>query len=109
MSYTIDIYRGNFKPYEDFLAFSTYVSFFPQLVAGPIVRHDELVPQLLDPQPVKHDEVTIGLQRFILGLAKKVIIADSIGNAVDQALIHIESLSTLEAWMCARLYFSIVF
>lgn len=104
MSYTIDIYRGNFKPYEDFLAFSTYVSFFPQLVAGPIVRHDELVPQLLEPSQPESSKVVIGLQRFILGLAKKVIIADSIGNAVDQTLIHITDLSTLEAWMCALGY-----
>lgn len=104
MSYTIDIYRGNFKPYEDFLAFSTYVSFFPQLVAGPIVRHDELVPQLLTPTKPETSNIVIGLQRFVLGLAKKVIIADSIGNAVDQALIHIVDLSSLEAWMCALGY-----
>lgn len=107
MSYTIDIYRGHQKPYKDFLAFATYVSFFPQLIAGPIVRHDELVPQLINPDSkdgIRWDEFVGGTQRFIIGLAKKVIIADSIGNAVDQSLIHLFELSSLEAWMCALGY-----
>lgn len=107
MSYTIDIYRGHQKPYDDFLAFATYVSFFPQLVAGPIVRHDELVPQFITPKDkgrLNWDDLTQGSQRFIIGLAKKILIADTIGVAIDQALIHLPDFSTLEAWMCALGY-----
>ncbi|MCA9153126.1 MAG: MBOAT family protein, partial [Planctomycetales bacterium] len=65
MSYTIDIYRGELKPTRDFLNFALFVSFFPQLVAGPIERAKALLPQIETPRVVKYSQVRQGL-RFIL-------------------------------------------
>jgi len=112
MSYTIDIYFGTTKPHRDFFAFAAYVALFPQLVAGPIVRHSDLVYQLEDPAKAKFDPENFakGLMLFTLGLAKKMILADRLAEAVDPALTNVAFLSTAEAWLCAvgytlQLYF----
>ena len=85
MSYTIDVYRGQTRPVRNFLDFALYVSFFPQLVAGPIERSFHLIPQILTPRKVDEGAFAAGLYLVLTGLFRKVVIADnmaSIANAV---------------------------
>ena len=75
----IDIYRRQLEPTRDVVAFATFVAFFPQLVAGPIERARDLLPQFLDPVKRKHfvyDDMRRGLVLIAVGLFKKVVIAD---------------------------------
>ena len=76
LSYTIDVYRRNLKPVARFTDFAFYVSFFPQLVAGPIVRASDFVPQLYQPYRVTRAQFGLGLFWIVNGLLKKVILAD---------------------------------
>lgn len=84
MSYAIDIYRRELKPTQRFFDFALFVAFFPQLVAGPINRARHLIPQLSRPRVLTIDETTRGLYLIVLGLFKKVAIADGVAPAVDQ-------------------------
>lgn len=83
LSYVIDSYRGDCEKYS-FLEYAAYVSFFPQLVAGPIVYHDELIPQLREEKNHHINYVNLGrgIYAFALGLAKKVLVADSLSKIV---------------------------
>ncbi len=83
MSYVIDVYRGHIPVCEDRLKFFLFVAFFPQLVAGPIVRAVELLPQLDNPIRIRRDNVVWGSQVFIFGLVQKTLIADSVAGFVD--------------------------
>jgi D-alanyl-lipoteichoic acid acyltransferase DltB (MBOAT superfamily) len=84
MAYTIDVYRGRQEPVKNFLQFALFVTFFPQLVAGPIVNAHELVPQFLKPPTVTVQQVSDGLFRILKGLIKKVVIADWLAiNLID--------------------------
>jgi len=76
LSYTIDVYRRNLKPVARFTDFAFYVSFFPQLVAGPIVRASDFVPQLYQPYRVTRAQFGLGLFWIVNGFLKKVILAD---------------------------------
>lgn len=79
MSYTIDVYRGKAKVQRNLFKLSTYVTLFPQLIAGPIVRYKDIEDQLDDTE-ISYDNFAYGIKRFITGLAKKVLIANSIGQ-----------------------------
>jgi alginate O-acetyltransferase complex protein AlgI len=83
MSYTIDIYRDKLKPTTDFLDFALFVSFFPQLVAGPIERATSLIPQLTSRRTVTSDLWFQGLWLVLWGLFKKLVVADNLGPVVD--------------------------
>jgi alginate O-acetyltransferase complex protein AlgI len=83
LSYTIDIYKKNLEPTKDFIAFSAFVSFFPQLVAGPIERATNLLPQFSKKRTFDKDNAIRGLRLILWGLFKKVVIADSIAPSVD--------------------------
>lgn len=76
LSYTIDIYRGEFKPTRNIFLFTLFVSFFPQLVAGPIIRGRELLPQLSKPVTYDDERTLSGLWLIFKGLFKKILIAD---------------------------------
>ena len=76
LSYTIDVYRGNVPPQKNPISFGAYVTLFPQLIAGPIVRYVDVAREL-DSRKHSWEMVWLGLRRFIMGLAKKVIIADN--------------------------------
>lgn len=82
LSYTIDIYRGTLKPAKSFLDFSLFVAFFPQLVAGPIVRAVDFLPQLEVQPHLDRTRMHKGLYRIALGLSKKVLIADVLGASL---------------------------
>ena len=77
LSYTIDIYRGKLKPVNDFVAFASFVSFFPQLVAGPIERATNLLPQFFKRRTFNYSKSVDGLQQILWGLFKKIVIADN--------------------------------
>ncbi|WP_445957745.1 MBOAT family O-acyltransferase [Yeosuana sp.] len=83
MSYSFDVYYKKLKPTRDFLSFAAFVSFFPQLVAGPIERASNLLSQLLNKRNFSYEQVVGGLKLILWGLFKKVVIADSIGPIVD--------------------------
>ncbi len=76
LSYTIDVYRGNVPPQKNFISFGTYVTLFPQLIAGPIVRYIDVAREL-DNRESTWEDFSLGLRRFLMGLSKKVILADN--------------------------------
>ena len=76
LSYTIDVYRGNVPSQRNPISFGAYVALFPQLIAGPIVRYIDVAREL-DNRTHSWDDVALGLRRFLVGLAKKIIIADN--------------------------------
>ena len=77
LSYTIDVYRGNARPQKDPVSFACYVTLFPQLIAGPIVRYVDVARELED-RSHSLEDISDGLQRFLMGLGKKILIADNL-------------------------------
>lgn len=104
MSYTIDVYRGYVKAQKGFIAFAMYISMFPQLIAGPIVRYKWIEPQL-EGRIVTEERWVKGMHRFLIGLGKKVIFANQIGNLwIDISGGNLLALSTTGAWIGAFAY-----
>jgi alginate O-acetyltransferase complex protein AlgI len=118
ISYLIDLAQGQAER-QDFLSYLLFVTFFPHLIAGPILHHKEMMPQFgklrpedaatnfdqaLTPVPparrfaLKADDVSLGLTWFLMGLAKKVLIADKLAPTADQAFSHAGTLSAASAW-----------
>ncbi len=77
LSYTIDVYKKRLEPTKDFISFAAFVSFFPQLVAGPIERATNLLPQILSKRKFEYSEAVDGLRQILWGLFKKIVIADN--------------------------------
>ncbi len=84
MSYTIDVYRGRFAPVDSFWRFLLFISFFPQLVAGPIVRASEFLPQMPRVRRVRWASVSMGVALMVEGYFLKMVCADNIGPLVDK-------------------------
>lgn len=108
ITYLVDAYRGETKEYN-FINYCLFVSFFPQLIAGPIVHHKELLPQFNSKNIYKlnPENIAIGLTIFVLGLCKKVLIADNIAGyatPVFQAAAEGNSLTFYDAWSGALFY-----
>lgn len=106
LGFVIDSYRGEVEPYS-FLDYALFVSFFPQLVAGPIVTHSEMIPQFKDLSRKKFnvDHFAQGCIYFILGLSKKLLLADAFGRAVDYAWIAIDSLTLLDVMIISLSFY----
>lgn len=101
LSYLVDVSRRHVKAQKSFINLGLYISLFPQLIAGPIVRYQEIDKQLLG-RSFKIENFNKGIRRFIIGLGKKVIIADSIAYVVDQIFaLEMSNLSTPLAWFAA--------
>jgi len=98
MSYTIDIYRNNSIVPDTFVNFLTYVAMFPQLVAGPIVRYDEVSKELKE-RKVTKDNFFNGFFKFITGLFKKVLLANNIGYIFSLITRDLSNISLLTAWL----------
>ena len=99
MSYTIDIYLGKVKVQKNFISYLTYVSLFPQLVAGPIVRYEEVAAEI-ENRPSNVDSFGEGAGLFIKGLAKKVLLANNIGMLWTQVkAMDYSQISVLTAWL----------
>ncbi len=94
MSYVIDVYRGTTAPAARLRDFALYVAYFPHLVAGPIQRATDLLPQLESPGRVTTERINMGLMLMMVGFTKKVLIADSVANITGAIYSHPEGLST---------------
>jgi len=100
LSYTIDIYRREITPEKDFARFALFVSFFPQLVAGPIVRAVDFLPQLHGERRIRSEDFREGLFRIFRGLFKKVVLADLLANfGVDAVFASPSSYSSLDLYL----------
>lgn len=88
MAYTIDVYRRKIEPCKDYIAFSAFISFFPQLVAGPIERASDLLTQVTKTRTFNYIQSVQGLRLILWGLFKKVVIADSLGKGVAPLFNH---------------------
>ncbi len=106
MSYTIDVYRGQLKPTKDFVSFAAFVSFFPQLVAGPIERATNLLPQIAQKRSFRYAQGVDGLRLILWGLFKKVVIADSLAPDVDYIFAHYTDVGS-GTLMLGAVYFAI--
>jgi D-alanyl-lipoteichoic acid acyltransferase DltB (MBOAT superfamily) len=105
MSYTIDIYKRKLEPTNDFIAFSSFVSFFPQLVAGPIERAKNLLPQFFKQRIFNENNAIDGLHLIIWGLFKKIVIADSCAIYVNEIFSNYEEMNSFTLLLGA-IYFA---
>jgi alginate O-acetyltransferase complex protein AlgI len=100
LSYTLDVYLGRSKPIGKFLDYALFVTFFPHLVAGPIVRPTQLVPQFETPKQASRDAMLWGLGLIVLGLFEKVVLADGgLANAADKVFAATEPVGFVDAWL----------
>ncbi|MGE4160063.1 MAG: MBOAT family protein, partial [Planctomycetota bacterium] len=104
LSYTIDVYRGELKARRSIHEFLMFVTFFPQLVAGPIVRASEFLHQLDRPVNLTWDRIRTGSQHFMVGFIKKVVIADRLSVLVDLYFSQHSHYGTLTAWFAVTAY-----
>ena len=99
MSYTIDVYRKEVRPQKDFIAFGAYVSMFPQLIAGPIVKYRQVAAELAGRRE-NAGQIAYGIRRFIIGLGKKVLLANQAGLIWEQiSAMAPGELSMFGAWL----------
>ena len=101
MSYTIDVYRRELRPARDFIDFALFVSFFPQLVAGPIVRAVDFLPQLLAPRPRTAASIRSGVILVLVGLFKKMVVADNLAPFVDAVHAAPAAHGSADLWVSA--------
>ena len=106
MSYTIDVYRGDFHAEKNFITFALYVTYFPQLVAGPIENPRNLMPQLRKEHHWNWDDFTAGARLLLCGFFRKCVVADFCGIYVNNIFGNLESANAL-AILCAGALFSI--
>ena len=99
LSYVIDVYRGIVTPQKNPLDMGLYIALFPQFIAGPIVRYHDLAKQLLQ-RSVRLADFSLGVERFVFGLGKKVLLANPMGAMADRIFaLGIDQLSTVTAWL----------
>lgn len=105
ISYTIDVYRKIIKPENNFIIYGCYVTFFPQLIAGPILRAKEVINQFKKENKFNLDFIIVGSRRVLYGLFLKVVIADNIAPLVDSGFeMPIDTLSAIDVWTLAFLF-----
>jgi alginate O-acetyltransferase complex protein AlgI len=102
LSYTVDVYRGTAPPARSFLDFACYIALFPQLVAGPIIRYNTVADQLVS-RSCTWEKFASGVTLFILGFAKKILLANPMGRVADAAF-EAQALSAQDAWFGALAY-----
>ncbi len=104
MSYLIDVYRGECKAQKDIYKLALYICLFPQLIAGPIVKYHDVAEQI-DSREVNFEKVDIGVKRFIIGLAKKMLIANTMGAIADKIFVQApDTFTPLIAWIGSFAY-----
>ncbi len=106
LSYLIDVYRKIAKPEYNFGYFALYVSFFPQLVAGPIERANDLLPQLKQPATFKQEDIEYGVIRIVWGFFKKVVVADTVALYVNFSFGDISTANGAQLYI-ALLFFAV--
>lgn len=95
ISYSIDVYRREIRPTRDIAAFFVYMSFFPQLVAGPIERAKNLLPQFMQAKQFHYATAVVGMRQILWGLTKKIVVADSLAGIADYIFYHPSVMSPL--------------
>ncbi len=105
ISYTLDVYKGRIKPTHQLLEFLCFVSFFPQLVAGPIERARFLLPQFLRNRKFSSQLATEGLRQILWGLFKKMVVADNLALAVNQIFANPQDYQSAELFYAAILFY----
>ena len=103
-SYVIDVYRGTVPPQRNLLQLATYVAMFPQLIAGPIVRYADIAPELIRRRHTLTDAAA-GARRFVVGLGKKVLIANVLYELMS-AFLQSTQPSVLFTWLYACLLYT---
>lgn len=105
ISYLVDSYKNETKEY-DFLNYCLFITFFPHLIAGPIVRHNEIIPQFkeIKTKVFKYKNIILGLAFFAIGLFKKVVLADAFSQYALMGYSHSSHLSMLESWILSLSY-----
>jgi len=106
MSYTIDIYRGRLHPTRNVFHFFAYLSLFPQLVAGPIVRARDLLPQLESARPLTEQQRWDGLKLIVFGYFKKVVVADTLAATVNMAFAAPSPADSASYWWIVMIMFA---
>lgn len=104
LSYTIDIYWGKFKPTKDYVAYASFVCFFPQLVAGPISRARDMLPKFLEPRAIDGERMKMGLSQMALGFFKKMVIADGLASMVDLSFANLHVISDFQILLTIFFY-----
>ncbi|NQU05266.1 MAG: MBOAT family protein [Calditrichaeota bacterium] len=105
ISYSIDVYRGVITPTRNFLSFLTYVMFWPQLIAGPVLRAKEVLPQIIKERHIQIVDIKAGMLLILAGLFMKVVIADNIAPMVDRAFaIDTRELYAMDVWVATFLF-----
>src|SRR5579872_4354102 len=94
MAYVIDVYRGELKPTPHLFDFALFVCYFPHLVAGPILRAPQLLPQLTHERKIKLEQIRDGIALIVIGYVRKVVIADTIAPLVSEAFTNMDSLGS---------------
>lgn len=104
LSYVVDVYRGDCKVQKDIYKLALYICLFPQLIAGPIVKYHDVAEQI-DSREVNFEKVDLGVKRFIIGLSKKILIANTMGAIADKIFIQSpDTFSPLIAWLGSIAY-----
>lgn len=97
--YAFEVYRGK-REVKDFSKFALFASFFPTQIAGPIKRYQDFIPQLDIPAKFKREYLDEGMQLILMGLAKKVLLADNLALVVQAGYAHPENFSSVDLWLC---------
>lgn len=104
LSYVVDVYRGKVKSDKNFLNVLLYISFFPQLIAGPVIKYHSIAEQL-GRRKADLDQISRGMRRFIIGMSKKVLLSDTMAAAADYVFaLSVDELGTVAAWVGAVAY-----
>ena len=104
LSYVVDVYRGDCNVQKDIYKLALYICLFPQLIAGPIVKYHDVAEQI-DSREVNFEKVDLGVKRFIIGLSKKMLIANTMGAIADKIFIqNPDTFSPLIAWIGSIAY-----
>lgn len=105
ISYSVDVYRRVIEPERDFVLYACYVTFFPQLVAGPVLRAAEVIHQFANRAVFSSEHLFAGIRRILYGLCLKVVLADNIAPLVDAGYsMPLETMSALDVWTLAFLF-----
>jgi D-alanyl-lipoteichoic acid acyltransferase DltB (MBOAT superfamily) len=104
LSYIIDIYYKKIKPTDDYIAYASFVCFFPQLVAGPISRAGDMLPKFLQKRSIDYDKIMEGISQIILGFFKKIVVADSIAIYVDNSYANLYLISDFQILISVYFY-----
>jgi alginate O-acetyltransferase complex protein AlgI len=110
ISYLVDVYRGRLKPWESFVDYALFLTFFPHLVAGPIVRAGDFLPQCARPRTASARQLGWGLSLLVIGLFEKIILADAcLAPVVDSVFGHAATASSGDAWIGAMAFSGQIF